>query len=363
VADPTSRYATFLSELEAATKSAWRDDVVKFWRFGAAADSIARTAFVNAPRSPGFFDERITGIDRVVDCGPPGRVTVVVTDLFQSAGDVNAIVARIKESCFQKGRAAAVVADRSQFAGTVFDANVPAFRYASTADTATYRPFYALMLGDAPALERLIAALGEQAGAAGRRYVVIAPHVVRRYAVAVRKAPRSTELNAQKATSPYEFNFALLPKQSGGSMVADVVVKESAPGALPLRADQLELVAYRRAAAAAGPRAARPDSVETRDFTLERPPERVGDTLRLALRLHLADPPGTYAYKLVLRAGAAGSFANAAWVESYSSPNPTPTADPNKTLNLARFVLDLRRASTSVTRPAVAVWYVNVRKR
>lgn len=369
VADPNSRYASFLRELEAATQAAWRRAEVNFYKFGATSAKIDRADFVNAPRSPGFFAERITGIDQVVDCGAPGRVTVVLTDLFQSAGDVNAIVGRIKTRCFQHGRSAAVLGVRSQFDGTVYDANVPPFRYASGADTATYRPFYALMLGDAPAVERLLAALGEQAGAAGRSYVVIAPHVVRRYEVAMRKAPRSNELNAQKPTSPYQFNFALLPKQSTGRLIADVVVTESAPGALPVRADQLELVAYRRPAPGSaagdvgGGRGARADSGETRDITLERPPERVGDTLRLALRLNLADPPGTYTYKLVLRAGAAGSFGNPPWVERYSSSNPTLSADPNKTLNLARFVLDLRRASTSVTRPAVAIWYLTVRKR
>ena len=193
---------------------------------------------------------------------------------------------------------------------------------------------------------------------------VVSPFVTRRYAVTMRKAPGDRALNPQGATGAYASGFTLRKGEPGGALLADVV-PTPAPGAMPVRPEQLELVAWRRAPAAGGAKGkgapAAADSVETRDLTLERA-TRQGDTLRLALRLALADPPGTYAYKLALRTGGVGGFALPAWVERLSSPNPTPARDANRTLNLAKFVGDLRRAASSVVQPVVATWYVTVRK-
>lgn len=356
VADPNGRYPQFLQGLESAAQTTFRRADVHFYRFGAQAREVARPEFL-AARGPGYYTERVTDIDQVIDCGPPNEVRVVVTDLFQSEGDVNAIVARVKDRCFQRGRSVAVLGLTGQFNGRVYDAKVPTFSYASTADPSTYRPFYALLLGDGAALPPLLASLSARAPGGGNPpYVLVGPTVVRRYAVAMRKAPGSREFNAQGPTGPYEFNFTLLKGQRGGTVLADVVVTP-APGALPLRADQLELVAFRRQVGKGAPR----DSAESADVTLQRAAQ-AGDTLRLALAVNPPAAPGTYAYKLVLRTAGTGGFGDAGWVTQYSSDNPTPARDAGKTLNLATFVRDLRAAASSVAQPRVAVWYLTVRK-
>ncbi len=357
VADPNSRYAEFLEGLESAAQTTWRRADVHFFRFGAEAQEVGRPAFL-AAKAPAFYTEKLTDIDRAVDCGPPNEVRVIVTDLFQSEGDVNAIVARIKDRCFQRGRAVAVLGVPSQFRGKVYDAKVPAYVYASTANPASYRPFYALLLGDVGSLEPMLASLSARAGGARLPYVTIAPTVVRHYGVVMRKAPGTREFNPQTPISPYEFGFVLLKNQRGGTVLADVALTP-APGAPPLRADQLELVAYRRAVS--GGAKARADSTETPDVTLQRSTQN-GDSLHLTLAVNPPGTPGTYAYKLVLRTPATGGFSDPAWVTQYSSTNPTPTADANKTLNLAEFVRDMRLAASSVTQPRVAVWYLTVRK-
>ena len=108
-------------------------------------------------------------------------------------------------------------------------------------------------------------------------------------------------------------------------------------------------------------KAAKPDSTATRDITLQEVTGSNGK-LRATLGLAIADPPGTYSYQLLLRTGAINGFDVPEWVNEFSSENPTASSDPNKTLNLAKFISDLRRASSSVQQPAVAKWYVNVRK-
>lgn len=360
VADPNGRYPQFLQGLESAAQTTYRRADVHFYRFGAQAREVSRPEFL-AARAPAYYTERVTDIDQVIDCGTPNEVRVVVTDLFQTEGDVNAIVGRVKDRCFQRGRSVAVLGLTSQFNGRVYDAKVPTYAYASSADPSSYRPFYALLLGENAALQPLLASLSARApGGGSPPYVVVGPTVVRRYGVAMRKAPGTREFNPQAPIGPYEFSFALLKGQRGGTVLADVAVTP-APGALPLRADQLELVAYRRGVGGKGAGKAPADSAEAADVTLQRATQS-GDSLHLTLGVNPPDAPGTYAYKLVLRTAGTGGFGDAPWVTQYSSDNPTPAHDAGKTLNLATFVRDLRAAASSVAQPRVAVWYLTVRK-
>jgi hypothetical protein len=360
VAGGTSNYIRFLDELEASLGSAWKRADVHFYKFGRQSREIDR-AGLRAARTTAFYGEKgmseVTGIDQVISCERPSTVAVVVTDLFQREGDVNAIVAAIKSRCFQRGVSVAVLGVRSQFNGTVYDANVPAYPLASTSDTSTFRPFYALIFGDAANLDRLFQSLKNQPFVDDRNFVLVSNEIVRDYKVTMSKPPRSKELNARNASGPYEFNFDLLKGAGAATMIADIELTPN-PNAPPFRAEGLTLTAYRRSG---GARAAKPDSTATRDITLQGVTGGDGK-LRATLGLTIADPPGTYSYQLLLRTGAINGFGVPAWVSDFSSENPSARSDANRTLNLAKFVSDLRRAASSVQQPAVAKWYVNVRK-
>jgi hypothetical protein len=359
VAGGNSNYIRFLDELEASLGTAWKRADLHFYKFGRQSREIDR-AGLRAARSAAFYGEKgmseVTGIDQVISCEKPSTVSVVVTDLFQREGDVNAIVGQIKSRCFQRGVSVAVLGVRSQFNGSVYDANVPAYPLASTSDTSTYRPFYALMFGDAADLDRLFQSLKNQPFVDDRNFVLVSNEIVRDYKVTMTKPPRSKELNARKASGPYEFNFDLLKGAGAATMLADIDITPN-PNAPPFRAEGLTLTAYRRS----GGGKAKVDSAVTRDITLQGVTANNGK-LHATLGLTIADPPGSYSYQLLLRTGAINGFGVLAWVDEFSSDNPTPRSDPNKTLNLAKFISDLRRASSSVQQPAVAKWYVNVRK-
>lgn len=358
VAGGNSNYVRFLDELEASVQTAWRRADIHFYKFGRGSREIDHDGFRSA-RTPAFYAEKgmmeVTGIDRVISCDKPSSVSIVVTDLFQREGDVNSIVASIKDRCFQRGVSVAVLGMRSSFNGTVFDANVPAYQLAST-DSSTYRPFYALMFGEAANLDRLFQSLKNQPFVGDRNFVLVSNEIVRDYKVTMTKPPRSKELNARTASGPYEFNFDLLKGSSSATMLADIDITPN-PNAPPFRAEGLTLTAYRKASG----KGARADSTATRDITLQKASMDNGK-LRTTLGLAITDPPGTYSYQLVLRTGAINGFGVPEWVGEFSSENPSPRSDANKTLNLAKFVSDLRRASSSVVQPAVAKWYVNVRK-
>ena len=70
-------------------------------------------------------------------------LAVIVTDLFQDEGDINRLVAQLKEKYLQKELAVGLLGIRSQFDGTVYDAgiNVPPIDHQGD------RPFYLLVLG------------------------------------------------------------------------------------------------------------------------------------------------------------------------------------------------------------------------
>jgi hypothetical protein len=88
-----------------------------------------------------------------------------------------------------------------------------------------------------------------------------------------------------------------------------------------------------------------------------------GQRVRVPLRLQLPDPEGSYAYQIELRTPSVNAFGLPGWVAEWSSENPTPTSDPNKTINLERFVNGLLQASASAHQINVARFFVQIRKK
>jgi hypothetical protein len=354
-----SVYVQFLDNLEAAVSGAWADDSLRFYKFGETVRPIGRDEF-RAARTEAFYRERgiftRTNIDAVIDRADEGRVSVVVTDLFQDDGDINAIVSRVKERVFQRGLAAGLLALASPYDGTIYDAPSGTYPYASTADPATYRPFYALMLGDAACLHRLYDALRGQPFVSGEHFLLLDRTVVEGYTVALDKARDATALNRRTPPGPGHFAFDVRPDGTGGALEGTVVLRRR-PTAPDVRADRLDLEVFRKPR---GPQAT--DSTRSDDLRL-RTAERRGDTLAVVLDYALADAPGAYTYLARLRARDIGGLAPPAWVRDLSATDPAADRDPNKTLNLEKFVGDLTQAAASAHRPVLAQFVLDVTKR
>ena len=166
------------------------------------------------------------------------------------------------------------------------------------------------------------------------------------------------DVNMSRAAGPTAFNLAVRKDGTGGGLTAEVELTP-ADAAFPPRLDRVELVATRRTLQ---PKPARSDSAPTRDLTLRRATAQ-GDRLRAELALAIDDAPGTYQYFVELRTAQINGFGVPAFVRALSTDDPTPTKDPHKTLNLEKFVTDLRQAASSVHAPVLAAWTMTVVRR
>ena len=351
-ATPGSAYVDVLDNLEAAISGAWADDSVAFHKFGETVREISRDEFREA-RTPGFYRERgifmTTNIDAVIDRLAADRVAVVVTDLFQEDGDINAIVANVKAQVFQRGLAAGIVAVQSPFDGTVFDAPGGSYAYASSTDPETFRPFYALMFGEAACLRRLATALQAQPAAADADVLLLGAPLVERFSVDLDKTRESRGLNRRTSGTPNQFAFDLINDADGGTLRGTAVLAfdETAPDVEPSR---LALDVYRKV------RGSLEDSTATNDLRMADV-SASNDTLQIQLRLEPSGDETALTYLARLRAGDIGGLAPPQWVRDLSTRAPTADVDPNKTLNLEKFVGDLAQAAAS-SRPAVVAQFV-----
>ena len=357
-AAPGSVYLQFLDNLESAISGAWADDSVRFYKFGTTVRRIDRDEFRTA-REAAFYRERgiftTTNIDAVIDRVGPGRVGVIVTDLFQDDGDINVMVAEVKEHVFQENLAAGVLALGSPFAGRIYDAPGGPYDYSSTSDPSSLRPFYALMFGDAACLRRLNDALGSQPFISDEHFLLLDRRLVEDYDVALDKTRDSQELNRRASPGENAFAFDVRPEGEGGTLEGTIVLAREA-AAPDVNAARLDLEVFRKV------RSPQPtDSVRSDDLRL-RSAERRGDTLGVTFDYTLGDE-GRYTYLARLRAGDIGGLVPPDWVRELSSTNPTAAQDPNKTLNLEKFVADLAQAAASAHRPVLAQFTLDVTKR
>lgn len=357
-AAPGSVYLQFLDNLESAISGAWADDSVRFYKFGTTVRRIDRDEFRGA-REAAFYRERgiftTTNIDAVIDRVGHGRVGVIVTDLFQDDGDINVMVASVKARVLQQGLAAGILALSSPFDGRIYDAPGGPYNYTSTADPSTQRPFYALMFGDAACLRRLYDALRAQSFVTDEHFLLLDRTLIEDYAVTLDKTRDAQDLNRRTSPGENAFAFDVRPEGEGGTLEGTVVLDREAT-APDVNADRLALEVFRKV------RSPQPtDSARSDDLRLRRV-ERRGDTLAVTFDYTLAEE-GRYTYLARLRAGDIGGLVPPAWVRELSSTNPTATRDPNKTLNLEKFVADLAQAAASAHRPVLAQFTLDVTKR
>lgn len=366
LAGGSSTYIRFLEELESSVASGWAQSDLDYFKFGSRVRSIDRSAFREAS-SAAFYRERglfkTTRIDSVIGRMNRSGISVVVTDLFQNESDINVLVSKIKNEVFRNGLELAVLGVKSEFDGRIYDAKVPAYNYTSTpGDESTYRPFYALMIGEVTELRRLFETLKTSPSVERDPFALISPYIVQDYSVELQKERSARDLNMRSAGGgENRFAFNLRSSGTGGTLRGNLVL-DRVPATPDVVADQVELVSYRKTLSRGTGQNASIDSTRTQDLTM-RNIQRSGDTLRVILRMNLKDEPaGMYTYKMVFQAGAIGGLKTSAWVQNFSSTNPSPESDPNKTLNLEQFVLDLIQASTSVHQPKLAKAYITVRK-
>jgi len=144
-----SHYTEVLSAMESAIISGWPNGQAGFFKFGSVIEPLPERAYLKAS-SQGFYIEKDTKIEEVIQASVVDDLTVIVTDLFQSDSDVTLLIKLITDKYIAQGYAVGIVGIQSEFQGLIYDVGLNRHKFAYDSgieDTSRFRPFYLLMLG------------------------------------------------------------------------------------------------------------------------------------------------------------------------------------------------------------------------
>lgn len=151
-----SYYVRTLQMLERSFISGWpkstRDDC-RYYKFGTTIDRISRDEALNAVfaafyNDPNFLEE--TRIEYVIDKVNKDNLTIIVTDLFQNASDVNLLIGKLNRKILSKETSVGILGIKSHFNGRVWDVGLEKFSfeyYTAGKKPGQFRPFYILLIG------------------------------------------------------------------------------------------------------------------------------------------------------------------------------------------------------------------------
>jgi hypothetical protein len=357
-----SVYSQFLDQLEASALSAWRNANPQYYKFGENIKPIGRSEFLMAKDNVQFYRDpeifKKTFIDSVVRRTDSRRLSVLVTDLFQTEGDVNIMVDRFKEKCFANNVAVGLVGVKSDFKGRVYDVrNYPTFQL-----DAPDRPFYAIVFGNQYNMELLFEALKNKPFVKEEQLLIFTKHIIEDADVTLTKTRESKNISNKKAHGNFKNNFDFGMKEEGTSgKINFTITLDRNTRCADFNANNLELIAFKKSAT--DPKNVSKDSTATNDITLEKI-ERTGDKLTGVIVLNNEDGPGNYSYMVLLKTNQLNGLQTPAWIKNFSTDAPVPgTSTASKTYNLEKLASTLLVANASIAPTYVAKFYINIFKR
>lgn len=374
----STNYAQIFQYLESAVVGGWRDEEVKFYKFGTEALPIQRSQYLRAAQRGFYHDPQVnkeTYIQKVIEYdsetdGSAGELTVILTDLFQDESDVTLLVAKLKDEYIQKALAVGVLGLRGQFDGMVYDVGIDAsyFPYCSSEDPESFRPFYLLMLGKHADIARYF----EQLKASGLsfisedNFIIFSRHLVdhlssfedgsmesidnlvefSKLVPSGFRDKRFKQFRVRGDSENAEFEATLKYNPLPYAMLFE------SKGLKPeIIAEQLQGNKF-------------VDSTEAaRSFSIED--IRIlgsGSDVKISFSAKLTPSSlsygGIYRYEVILRPEAS-AYRTPTWCMEWDMG---ATLDGCKTLNLNRFLSDLQRATVQIHRPKVAKFYCYIQR-
>ena len=354
----------FLEDLESAVLTSWKSSDLKYFKFGTMVREVLRPEFLQA-KETGFYNEpgirEKTNIDSVIDRTDPKRVSIVITDLFQTDGDASLIVRRIKERCFRRGIQLGIVGIPGDYEGVVYDTKVPPYTYKSSPNQPeTYRPFYMLVFGDEANIAHLFDTFKSRPYLRSGGMIVISQFVVSDFAVKLdkEKGDRAISmLQVRDVTTPYRFS-ASLNDRNAEVKLSVAVSYQARPWAPEVNTDQLKLEVLRQNISTG--------KVKDTSVTLSTDIKIAQGTgqpnsFRGTLVYKVSNPGRNQSYQCKLYAPAIDGFNLPKWVSAFSSSDPRPDTDANKTINLDRFVMDLLKTNATIHTVNIGKFYLDIR--
>ena len=202
----TSSYQLIVPLLERGVIEGWKGGQISFFKFGDDIAPLPGRQYLEAIK-PSFYSDskynRKTLIESVIDRSSQDRLTVIVTDLFQTNADINQLSEKLKQKFIANNLAIGIYAIRSQFDGPIYDVGSDAysFRYTS-GKPETERPFYLLAFGKHADISKYFEVL-DKAGLSGiveRHSLIFSRHLASRYIsfsrAKMKTADRISEISA-----------------------------------------------------------------------------------------------------------------------------------------------------------------------
>jgi len=364
-----SVYSKFLDELESGLRTSWSESNIKFFKFGTGIREINREEYKSAEANDAFYSEKgifeQTNIDKVIDKTSQDRVSLVITDLFQTEGDVLKVVEELKNRCLGKDIDLAILGIKSEYNGTIYDAKVPPFKLNTENNPELKRAFYAIIFGNGPNIEHLFKTLKQSSlkNHLDEKYftVISSKDAVKGFQIEIvkpedRKKDRSIVIKKKTDRQKDELVFDAVVTDISNPIPIVVNINLDS-GYYPPIGDFI--VKINRKAVFKNKKEVILEE-DIKDIIIKN---KVRNSSNYNLDLELTLPPKTLAisYEIVFLLPQLNAFAIPDWVVELSSQNPTPESDQNKTLNLDRFIRDLLRSAATINEYKVAKGYLNIR--
>ena len=367
-----SVFNRFVEELEAAIRSGSKQSKIAFFKFGTSIKPIGRDVAIlrKAPAffaEPGIFEQ--TRLEDAVANVAPTKDRILLTDLFQNEGDVNKVVAALKEKCFDKNLDVGILMVKSEFDGMVYDAKVPPYRYVTKSDRPeTHRAFFAIFVGDADRFVRIYRALKSTRVASAlddQAFLVLSRTAVKGYKVRFELLKtKDKKIQIAKSSEPNPFDNKVDIALGTGAGVEELIARVTVERNLYGPRFNLAKVSLQAIAVAPKTGAKRndpPEAKPTQDVklkSLEAKEDELSATLAIGSPTETNRKSGKMLYKVLLELPTdLDGFAPPPPFLNQSSENPRPGADPQKTIHLEKFTRDLIRGwATAQTRYAAKAY-------
>ena len=404
VVPDSTHYTRICPYLESVIVSGWKEEKIDFFRFGEQVEPIDRSTYLQAGHADFYEQENIyreTFIQKIIDyedqrfgdqmetsstpeqpteievnnipeepieVATPteeieerkkeGQLVVIVTDLFQDRGDINLLVAQLKEKYIKNGIEVGLFGMRSQFDGTVYDTGIGQAPLPYQGD----RPFYLLVLGRYADItyyfDRLIAnGFSEAETVIFSRYLVNRSASFEGASVNWKNLNRKTFIQSQ---DPRLKQFRIV-KNSDPTKISATLEYMQATHAMSFDSEMLKdsIVAKH---APTGQTEESFDAQKCLEVTSQLEKNEGINKINVVFDLAPRLPPSkktVYLYEVTLSPR----------VEEYVAPDWCSewdmgrARDGSKTLNLVNFVRNLSQVTAQEYKPKIAKFYCYIEKR
>lgn len=88
-------YGDAVKDIERTITENWKNDSIKYIKFGDTFQEMDRNAFLQM-NAAGFYDQKDTSLQNVIDQVNDKSLTIIITDLFQTNQDLDSLIHAIK---------------------------------------------------------------------------------------------------------------------------------------------------------------------------------------------------------------------------------------------------------------------------